>query len=75
MLRFLCLLRNGPDHLRFRSVMFTIPTKIILETTTNALSDFSDSHSSAYEKVLILGDFSNVYVDDRNMKTFCEVII
>ena len=30
-----------------------------------------DSHSSKYEKVLILGDF-NVEVDDQNMKTFCD---
>ena len=36
-----------------------------------ALSDFLDSHSSTYEKVLILGDF-NVEVDDQNMKTFCD---
>ena len=37
----------------------------------NQLSDFLDSHSSAYEKVLILGYF-NVEVDDQNMKTFCD---
>ena len=36
-----------------------------------ALSDFLDSHSSAYEKVLVLGDF-NVEFDDQNMKTFCD---
>ena len=30
-----------------------------------------DSHSSTYEKVLILGDF-NVEADDQNMKTFCD---
>ena len=36
-----------------------------------ALSDFLDSHSSTYEKVLILGDF-NVEVDDQNMKSFCD---
>ena len=35
------------------------------------LSDFLDSHSSAYEKVLILGDF-NVEVDYQNMKKFCD---
>ena len=35
------------------------------------LSDFLDSHSSTYEKVLILGDF-NVEVDDQNMKTFSD---
>ena len=34
-----------------------------------ALSDFLDSHSSTYEKVLILGDF-NVQADYQNMKTF-----
>ena len=36
-----------------------------------ALSDFLDSHSSTYEKVLTLGDF-NVEADDQNMKTFCD---
>ena len=36
-----------------------------------ALSDFLDSHSSTYEKVLILGDF-NLEADDQNMKTFCD---
>ena len=34
------------------------------------LSHFLDSHSSTYEKVLILGDF-NVDADDQNMNTFC----
>ena len=29
------------------------------------------SHSSTYEKILILGDF-NVEADDQNMKTFCD---
>ena len=32
---------------------------------------FLDSHSSTYEKILILGDF-NVEADDQNMKTFCD---
>ena len=36
-----------------------------------ALRDFLDSHSSTYEKVLILGNF-NVKVDEQNMKTFCD---
>ena len=36
-----------------------------------ALDDFLDSHSSTYEKVLILG-YLNVEVDDQNMKTFCD---
>ena len=36
-----------------------------------SLSDFLDSHSSTYEKILILGDF-NVEADDQNMKTFCD---
>ena len=36
-----------------------------------ALSDFLDSHSSTYEKVLILSDF-NVEADDQNMETFCD---
>ena len=37
-----------------------------------ALSDFLDSHSSTYEKVLILGDF-NVEAADQKMKTFCDI--
>ena len=36
-----------------------------------AVSDFMDSHSSTYEKVLIVGDFS-VELDDQNMETFCD---
>ena len=36
-----------------------------------ALSDFLNSHSSTYEKVLILGHF-NVEADDQNMKTLCD---
>ena len=36
-----------------------------------ALSDFLDSHSATYEKILILGNF-NVEADDQNMKTFCD---
>ena len=39
-----------------------------------ALSDFLDSHSSTYEKVLILGDF-NAEVDDQNMIFFVTVIV
>ena len=35
------------------------------------LSDFLDSHSSAYEKVLILGDF-NVESNDQIVRTFCD---
>ena len=35
------------------------------------LSDFLDSRSSTYEKVLILGDF-NKELDDQNVKTFCD---
>ena len=65
---------------RRRSFAFSIsyiynPHKNNIGNYYNALSDFSDSHSSAYEEVLILGDFNNVYVDDQDMKTFCEVII
>ena len=60
---------------RPRSFAFSIsyvynPHKNNIGNHYNALSDFSNSHSSAYKKVLILGDFSNVYVDDQNMKTF-----
>ena len=36
-----------------------------------ALSDFLDSHSLTYEKLLILGEL-NVEVDGQNMKTFCD---
>ena len=35
------------------------------------LSDLLDSHSSTYEKVLILRDF-NLEADDQNMKTFSD---
>ena len=47
------------------------PHKNNIENHLKALSDLLDSHSSTYEKVLILGDF-NVEVDDQNMKTFCD---
>ena len=50
------------------------PHKNNIGNHLKALSNFLDSHSSAYEKVLILGDF-NIEVDDQNMKTFCEVIV
>ena len=45
------------------------PHKINTGNDLKALSYFSNSHSSPYEKVPILGDF-NVEVDDQNMKTF-----
>ena len=47
------------------------PHKNNIGNHLKALSDFLDSHSSTYEKVLTLGDFS-VGVDDQNMKTFCD---
>ena len=47
------------------------PHKNNIGNHLKALSDFLDSHSSTYEKVLILGDF-NVEVDDQNIKTFCD---
>ena len=47
------------------------PHKNNIGNHLKALSDFLDSHSSTYEKVLILGDF-NVEADDQNMKTFCD---
>ena len=47
------------------------PHKNNIGNHLKALSDFLDSHSSTYAKVLILGDF-NVEVDDQNMKTFCD---
>ena len=50
---------------------FYNPRKNNILNHLKALSDFLDSHSSTYEKVLILGDF-NAEVDDQNMKTFCN---
>ena len=47
------------------------PHKNNIGNQLKALSDFLDSHSSTYEKILILGDF-NVEADDQNMKTFCH---
>ena len=47
------------------------PHKNNIANYLKALSDFLDSHSSTYEKVLNLGDF-NVEADDQNMKTFCD---
>ena len=47
------------------------PHKNNIGNHLKALSDFLDSHSSTYEKILILGDF-NVEADDQNMKTFCD---
>ena len=47
------------------------PHKNNIVNHLKALSDFLDSHSSTYEKVLILGDF-NIEVDDQNMKTFFD---
>ena len=47
------------------------PHKNNIGNHLKALSDFLDSHSSTYEKVLILGDF-NLEADDQNMKTFSD---
>ena len=47
------------------------PNKNNIGNHLKALSGFLDSHSSTYEKILILGDF-NIEVDDQNMKTFCD---
>ena len=47
------------------------PHKNNIGNHLKTLSDFLDSHSSTYKKVLTLGDF-NVEVDDQNMKTFCD---
>ena len=47
------------------------PHKNNIGNHLKALSDFLDSHSSTYEKVLTLGDF-NVEADDQNKKTFCD---
>ena len=62
---------------RLLSTAFSIsyvynPHKNNIGNHYDALSDILDSHSSTYEKVLILGDFHNVDVDDQNMKTFCD---
>ena len=45
------------------------PHKNNIGNPLKTLSDFLDSHSSTYGKVLILGDF-NVEADDQKMKTF-----
>ena len=47
------------------------PHKNNIGNHLKVLSNFLDSHSSTYKKVLILGDF-NVEADDQNMKTFCH---
>ena len=47
------------------------PHKNNIGSHVKTLSEFLDSDSSTYEKVLILGDF-NVEVDDQNMKTFSD---
>ena len=47
------------------------PYKNNIGNHLKALSDFLDSYSLTYEKVLTLGDF-NVEVDDQNMETFCD---
>ena len=47
------------------------PHKNNIGNHLKALSGFLDSHSSTYEKLLILGDF-NVEVVDQNMNTFCN---
>ena len=47
------------------------PHKNNIGNHLKALSDFLDSHSSTYEKILILGDF-NAEADDPNMKPFCD---
>ena len=47
------------------------PHKNNIGNHLKALSNFLDSHSSTYEKALILGGV-NVEADDQNMKTFCD---
>ena len=47
------------------------PHKNNIGNHLKALSDFLDSRSSTYEKVLCLGDF-NVEVDDQILKIFCD---
>ena len=47
------------------------PHKNNIGNHLKALSNFLDSYSSTYERVLILGDF-NVEVDEQNMKPFCN---
>ena len=47
------------------------PHKNNIGNHLKVLSDFLDSQTATYEKVLILGDF-NVEADDQNMKTFCD---
>ena len=48
------------------------PHKNNIGNHLKAFSDFLDSHSSTYEKVLILGAF-NVKAADQNMKTFYDI--
>ena len=50
------------------------PYKNNIGSHLKALSDFLDSHSSTYEKVLILGDF-NVEATIKKWKLFVTVIV
>ena len=47
------------------------PHKSEIKKRLTALRNFLDLHSSKYEKILILGDFS-VEIEEANMKSFCE---
>ena len=47
------------------------PHKSEIKTHLTALRNSLDSHSSKYEKVLILDDL-NVEIEEANMKSFCE---
>ena len=47
------------------------PQKNNIRKNLKALSDFLDSRSSTYKKVLNFGDF-NVEADEQNMKIFCD---
>ena len=48
------------------------PHKNNIGNHLKALSDFLDSHSSTYKKILILGDF-NVEANDPNMKPLWQL--
>ena len=46
------------------------PHKTMIKNHLATLSNFLDSYSSKYKKMLILGDF-NVGIDEPHMKSFC----
>ena len=47
------------------------PNKTMIYNHLDALSTYLDLNSTAYEKILILGDF-NVGTEEQHMKAFCD---